>query len=71
VLQARQRAQDLLENRESAVDIATAQAELAQISAQVALLQKIKKSAGQVISPGDSRYPARTAAPVGALLDSR
>ncbi|MFU8820771.1 MAG: F0F1 ATP synthase subunit epsilon [Gammaproteobacteria bacterium] len=47
VLQARQRAQDLLENRESAVDIATAQAELAQISAQVALLQKIKKSAGQ------------------------
>jgi F-type H+-transporting ATPase subunit epsilon len=47
VEQARQRAQDLLENRESAVDIATAQAELAQISAQVALLQKIKKSAGQ------------------------
>jgi len=46
VEQARQRAQDLLENRESAVDIATAQAELAQISAQVALLQKIKKSAG-------------------------
>jgi len=29
------------------VDIATAQAELAQISAQMALLQKIKKSAGQ------------------------
>ena len=47
VEQARQRAQDLLENRESAMDIATAQAELAQISAQVALLQKIKKSAGQ------------------------
>ena len=47
VEQARQRAQDLLENRESAVDIATAQAELAQISAQMALLQKIKKSAGQ------------------------
>jgi F-type H+-transporting ATPase subunit epsilon len=47
VEQARQRAQDLLENRESAVDIATAQAELAQISAQVALLQKIKKSAGK------------------------
>jgi F-type H+-transporting ATPase subunit epsilon len=46
VEQARQRAQDLLENRESAMDIATAQAELAQISAQVALLQKIKKSAG-------------------------
>jgi F-type H+-transporting ATPase subunit epsilon len=47
VEQARQRAQDLLENRETSVDIATAQAELAQISAQVALLQKIKKSAGQ------------------------
>ena len=47
VEQARQRAQDLLENRESAVDIATAQAELAQISAQMALLQKIKKSSGQ------------------------
>lgn len=47
VQQARQRAQDMLENRESAVDIATAQAELAQISAQMALLQKIKKSAGQ------------------------
>lgn len=47
VQQARQRAEDMLENRESAVDIATAQAELAQISAQMALLQKIKKSAGQ------------------------
>lgn len=47
VEQARQRAQDLLENRESAMDIATAQAELAQISAQMALLQKIRKSAGQ------------------------
>jgi F-type H+-transporting ATPase subunit epsilon len=47
VAQARQRAQDLLENRESAKDIAIAQAELAQVSAQMALLQKIKKSAGQ------------------------
>lgn len=47
VEQARQRAEDLLENRESAMDIATAQAELAQISAQMALLQKIRKSAGQ------------------------
>jgi len=47
VEQARQRAQDLLENRETSVDIATAQAELAQISAQMALLQKIRKSAGQ------------------------
>lgn len=47
VEQARQRAQDLLENRESAKDIATAQAELAQAAAQLALLQKIKKSAGQ------------------------
>lgn len=47
VEQARQRAQDLLENRESAVDIATAQAELAQVAAQMALLQKIKKSAGK------------------------
>jgi F-type H+-transporting ATPase subunit epsilon len=45
--QARQRANDLLENRESAKDIATAQAELAQAAAQLALLQKIKKSAGQ------------------------
>jgi F-type H+-transporting ATPase subunit epsilon len=47
VEQARQRAQDLLENRESAKDIATAQAELAQAAAQLALLQKIKRSAGQ------------------------
>jgi F-type H+-transporting ATPase subunit epsilon len=47
VAQARQRAQDLLENRETAKDIAIAQAELAQVSAQMALLQKIKKSAGQ------------------------
>jgi F-type H+-transporting ATPase subunit epsilon len=44
--QARQRASDLLQNRESAKDIATAQAELAQAAAQLALLQKIKKSAG-------------------------
>jgi F-type H+-transporting ATPase subunit epsilon len=42
VQQARQRAQDLLENRESAKDIAIAQA-----AAQLALLEKIKKSAGQ------------------------
>jgi F-type H+-transporting ATPase subunit epsilon len=47
VEQARQRAQDLLENRESAKDVATAQAELAQVAAQLALLQKIKKGAGQ------------------------
>ena len=47
VQQARQRAQDLLENRESAKDIAIAQAELAQAAAQLALLEKIKKSAGQ------------------------
>ena len=47
IAQARQRAQDLLENRESAKDIATAQAELAQAAAQLALLQKIKKGAGQ------------------------
>jgi F-type H+-transporting ATPase subunit epsilon len=47
VEQARRRAQDLLENRESAKDIATAQAELAQAAAQLALLQKIKKSGGQ------------------------
>ena len=44
--QARQRAEDLLENRESAVDVARAQAELAQAAAQLALLEKIKKSAG-------------------------
>jgi F-type H+-transporting ATPase subunit epsilon len=47
VQQARQRAQDLLQNRESAKDIAIAQAELAQAAAQLALLEKIKKSAGQ------------------------
>jgi F-type H+-transporting ATPase subunit epsilon len=47
VERARQRANDLLENRESAKDIATAQAELAQAAAQLALLQKIKKSAGK------------------------
>ena len=47
VQQARQRAQDLLENRESAKDIAIAQAELDQAAAQIALLEKIKKSAGQ------------------------
>jgi len=47
VQQAKQRAQDLLENRESAKDIAIAQAELAQAAAQLALLEKIKKSAGQ------------------------
>lgn len=47
VEQARQRAEELLENRDSAKDIATAQAELAQAAAQLALLQKIKKSAGQ------------------------
>lgn len=47
VQQARQRAQDLLENRESAKDIAIAQAELAQAAAQLALLEKIKKGAGQ------------------------
>ena len=47
VQQAKQRAHDLLENRESAKDIAIAQAELAQAAAQLALLEKIKKSAGQ------------------------
>jgi F-type H+-transporting ATPase subunit epsilon len=47
IAQARQRAQDLLENRESAKDVATAQAEIAQAAAQLALLQKIKKGAGQ------------------------
>jgi F-type H+-transporting ATPase subunit epsilon len=45
--QARRRAEELLENRESAKDIATAQAELAQAAAQLALLEKIKKNAGQ------------------------
>ena len=44
--QARRRAEDLLENRESAVDVARAQAELAQAAAQLALLEKIKKAAG-------------------------
>jgi len=47
VQQAKQRAQDLLENRESAKDIAIAQAELAQAAAQLALLEKIKKNAGR------------------------
>ncbi len=47
VQQAKQRAQDLLENRESAKDIAIAQAELAQAAAQLALLEKIKKNAGK------------------------
>jgi F-type H+-transporting ATPase subunit epsilon len=47
VQQAKQRAHDLLENRESAKDIAIAQAELAQAAAQLALLEKIKKGAGQ------------------------
>lgn len=45
--QARRRAAELLENRESAKDVATAQAELAQAAAQLALLEKIKKNAGQ------------------------
>ena len=45
--QARKRAEELLENRESAKDIATAQAELAQAAAQLALLEKIKKNTGQ------------------------
>ncbi len=45
--QARRRAEELLENRESAKDVATAQAELAQAAAQLALLEKIKKNAGQ------------------------
>jgi len=44
--QARRRAEDLLVNRESAVDVARAQAELAQAAAQLALLEKIKKAAG-------------------------
>jgi F-type H+-transporting ATPase subunit epsilon len=47
VEQARRRAEELLVNRESAKDIAIAQAELAQVAAQLALLEKIKKSAGQ------------------------
>lgn len=47
VQQAKQRAQDLLVNRESAKDIAIAQAELAQAAAQLALLEKIKKNAGK------------------------
>jgi F-type H+-transporting ATPase subunit epsilon len=47
VEQARRRAEELLVNRESAKDIAIAQAELAQAAAQLALLEKIKKSAGQ------------------------
>jgi F-type H+-transporting ATPase subunit epsilon len=45
--QARRRAAELLENRESAKDVAVAQAELAQAAAQLALLEKIKKNAGQ------------------------
>lgn len=45
--QARRRAEELLENRETAKDVATAQAELAQAAAQLALLEKIKKNAGQ------------------------
>ncbi|MEJ2515468.1 MAG: F0F1 ATP synthase subunit epsilon [Gammaproteobacteria bacterium] len=45
--QARRRAEELLENRESAKDVATAQAELAQAAAQLALLEKIKKNAGK------------------------
>jgi F-type H+-transporting ATPase subunit epsilon len=45
--QARKRAEELLENRETAKDIAVAQAELAQAAAQLALLEKVKKNAGQ------------------------
>jgi F-type H+-transporting ATPase subunit epsilon len=45
--EARRRAEELLENRESAVDVARAQAEVAQAAAQLALLEKIKKAAGQ------------------------
>ena len=45
--QARRRAEALLENRETSKDIAVAQAELAQAAAQLALLEKIKKNAGQ------------------------
>ena len=44
--QAKRRAAELLENRESAKDVATAQAELAQAAAQLALREKIKKNAG-------------------------
>ena len=44
--EARARAQEMLEERTSAVEVATAQAELAAAAAQIHLLNKIKKAAG-------------------------
>ena len=44
--EARARAQEMLEERTSAVEVATAQAELAAAAAQIHLLNEIKKAAG-------------------------
>ena len=44
VLEARKRAEDMLRDRDSAIDIAHAQAELSQAVAQMQLLEKIHKA---------------------------
>ncbi len=45
--EARRRAEEMLKERTSAVEVATAQAELAAAAAQLHLLEKIKKAAGR------------------------
>lgn len=44
VLEAKRRAQDALENRDTDIDLATATAELAQANAQLELLRKLRKT---------------------------
>lgn len=44
VVEARRRAQDALQNRDTDVDLATATAQLAQANAQLELLRKLRKS---------------------------